>query len=156
MIAEKDFLDFLKIINQHQVNYLVIGGYAMAAHDEPRYTKDLDIWVKPEEENSEKVIAAIREFGFESLKLTKEDFLSSNVFVQIGFAPVRIDVTSDISGITFDEAFAGRKLVEVEGIIVPVIGIEALIKNKLASGRLQDMADVEKLKKVLELKKGKK
>ncbi len=93
--------------------------------------------------NSEKVIAAIREFGFESLKLTKEDFLSSNVFVQIGFAPVRIDVTSDISGITFGEAYEGRKLVEIEGIIVPVIGMEELIKNKIASGRLQDMADVE-------------
>lgn len=115
----------------------------MAAHDAPRYTKDLDIWIEREEKNSEKVIAALREFGFESLKLTKEDFLSSNVFVQIGFAPVRIDVTSDISGITFGEAYEGRKLVEIEGIIVPVIGMEELIKNKIASGRLQDMADVE-------------
>jgi predicted nucleotidyltransferase len=156
MIAEKDFLDFLKIINKHQVNYLVIGGYAMAAHDAPRYTKDLDIWIEREEINSEKVIAAICEFGFESLKLTKEDFLSSNVFVQIGFAPVRIDVTSDISGITFDEAYEGKKIVEIEGILIPVIGIEALIKNKQASGRLQDIADVEKLKKMLDLKKKKK
>jgi hypothetical protein len=100
-------------------------------------------------------VAAINEFGFQSLKLTKEDFLNDTSFLQLGIAPVRIDVTSDISGITFEEAYPSRVQVEITGIIIPVIGIEALIKNKIASGRMQDLADADKLKKVLELKKRK-
>jgi len=155
MIAEKDFLDFLKLLNQHKVAYLLIGGYAMVAHDEPRYTKDLDIWVKREEANAERVVDAIKEFGFKSLNLTKEDFLTNAQFIQLGVAPIRIDITSEVSGISFDEAFPKRVLVELDKIVIPVIGIEALIKNKIASGRMQDLADAEKLKKILRLKRGK-
>lgn len=154
MIAEKDFLDFLKLLNQHRVTYLLIGGYAMAAHDEPRYTKDLDIWVKREEANAERVIDAINGFGFKSLNLTREDFLTNTQFIQLGVAPIRIDITSEVSGITFDEAFSKRIIVELDNIVIPVIGIEELIKNKMASGRMQDLADAEKLKKILRLKRG--
>lgn len=154
MIAEKDFLDFLKLLNQHRVTYLLIGGYAMAAHDEPRYTKDLDIWVKREEANAERVIDAINGFGFKSLNLTREDFLTNTQFIQLGVAPIRIDITSEVSGITFDEAFPKRIIVELDNIVIPVIGIEELIKNKMASGRMQDLADAEKLKKILRLKRG--
>ena len=154
MIVEKDYLDFLQLLNQHHVEYLVIGGYAMIAYNEPRYTKDLDIWVKAEKTNAEKMIRVIDEFGFASLEINKEDFLSSRTFIQLGVAPVRIDLTSDISGVTFDEAFKNQELARIGGIEVPVIGIHELIKNKLISGRKQDIADAETLSKILKLKKG--
>lgn len=149
MVVEKDFIDFLSILNRNKVRYLVIGGYALAAHDRPRYTGDLDIWVRPEIENAERTVKAIEEFGFASLEISKEDFLTSKYFVQIGYEPVRIDITSDISGVTFDEAFPNRKVVELEGIEIPFIGVQDLIKNKIASGRDQDLVDVKRLKKGL-------
>lgn len=121
----------------------------MTAHDRPRYTGDMDVWVRPEIKNAERTVKAIEEFGFGSLQVTKEDFLTNKYFVQIGYEPVRIDVTADISGVSFDEAYPNRKLVDVQGIQVAFIGVHDLIKNKLASGRDQDMVDVKKLKKGL-------
>jgi predicted nucleotidyltransferase len=149
MIVEKDFLDFFKALTKNNVEYLVIGGYALMAHERPRYTGDLDIWINPKVENAERIVQAIDDFGFGSLKVTKEDFLSQNYFIQIGYEPVRIDVTADISGVTFDEAYPRRKVIDISGLPVPFIGIHELIKNKLASGRDQDLPDAKKLKKKL-------
>jgi hypothetical protein len=150
MIVEKDFLDFLRILNRNEVEYLVVGGYALMAHESPRYTGDLDIWINPTFENAERTVKAIDEFGFGSMKVTREDFLSKQYFIQIGFEPVRIDITSDLSGVTFDEAFPNRKIIDVDGMETPFIGIHELIKNKIASGRDQDMVDVKKLRKKLD------
>ncbi len=150
MIIEKDFIDFLSLLNQHEVEYLVIGGHAMTAHNRPRYTGDMDIWVRPEVRNAERTVKVIEEFGFGSMQVTKEDFLTSKYFIQIGYEPVRIDVTADISGVTFEDAYPKKKIVNVQGIQIPFIGIRELIKNKLASGREQDLLDVKKLKKGLE------
>src|SRR5688572_9510539 len=134
MIVEKDFIDFLSLLNQNMVEYLVSGGHAMTADDRPRYTGELDIWVKPEIGNAERTVKAIEDFGFESLQVTKEDFLTSKYFIQIGYEPVRIDITADISGVTFDEAYPKRKIIDVQGIEIPFIGVHELIKNKMASG----------------------
>lgn len=153
MIVEPDYLDFLKILNKNEVIYMIIGGYALAAHDIPRFTGDIDIWVRSDHENAEKIVKAISDFGFGSLGISKEDFLSKNYFVQMGYAPVRIDITANISGITFEEAFIGRKVIDLSGLSVPFIGLNDLIKNKLASGRAQDRVDVGKLRKILRKKK---
>lgn len=149
MIVEKDFIDFLSLLNRNEVEYLVIGGHAMTAHDRPRYTGDLDIWVRPEIQNAERTVKTIGDFGFGSLQVTREDFLTSKYFIQIGYEPVRIDITADISGVTFDEAYPKKKIVDVLGIKVPFIGVQELIKNKIASGRDQDLVDVKRLRKGL-------
>lgn len=155
MIVEPDYLDFLKLLNKNEVNYMIIGGYALAAHEVPRYTGDIDIWVKSDPENAGKIVQAIDEFGFGSLGISKEDFLSQNYFIQIGYAPVRIDITADISGITFEEAIKRRTIIDLGGLSVPFIGLEDLIKNKLASARAQDIVDVENLRKIMNQKKDK-
>jgi predicted nucleotidyltransferase len=149
MLADKDFLEFLSLLNQHGVEYLIIGGHAMAAHDRPRYTGDMDIWVNPTVENAERVVAAITDFGFGSLGVTKEDFLTDKYFVQLGYEPVRIDITADISGVKFNEAYPKRKMINVQGLHVPFIGIHDLIANKLSSAREQDLLDVKNLRKRL-------
>lgn len=155
MIVEPDYLDFLKMLNQNEVTYMVVGGYALAAHNAPRFTGDMDIWVKPDIENAKKIVRAIDDFGFGSLGITEKDFLSKNYFIQIGYAPVRIDITADISGITFEEAYFRKKEIDLSGLPVPFIGLDDLIRNKIASGRAQDIADVEKLQKLVSRKKDK-
>jgi predicted nucleotidyltransferase len=155
MILEPDYLDFLKMLNKNEVIYMVVGGYALAAHNAPRFTGDMDIWLKPDIENAKKTVRAIEDFGFGSLGITEKDFLSKNYFIQIGYAPVRIDITADISGITFEEAYSRKKVIDLSGLSVCFIGLEDLIKNKIASGRAQDIADVEKLQKLVSRKKGK-
>jgi predicted nucleotidyltransferase len=155
MIVEPDYLDFIKLLNQNEVVYMIVGGYALAAHDAPRFTGDLDIWIKQEEANAKKTVKALNDFGFGSLGITASDFLSQNYFIQLGYAPVRIDITADISGITFDEAFTRKKVINLNGVEVPFIGIDDLIKNKIASGRDQDLVDVKKLRKIIARKKEK-
>jgi hypothetical protein len=147
MIVEPDFLDFIRLLNKHKVEYLVIGGYAMAAYNNPRFTKDLDIWIKRNDPNADKMLRVIEDFGFGNLKIEKSDFLNPARFIQLGLAPVRIDIATEISGTSFEDAYLSRNEVEVGNIMVPVIGIDEFIKNKLASARKQDIADAERLQK---------
>src|SRR5215831_13127335 len=102
---EKDFLDFISLCNKYNVKYLVIGGYAVGIHGYPRFTKDLDISVQISDDNAEKIIQVINEFGLSSLKLTKEDFLKANFVTQLGYEPVRIDILNDLDAVSFDEAW---------------------------------------------------
>lgn len=155
MIVEPDYLNFLKTLQKNEVIFMVVGGYALAAHNAPRFTGDLDIWVKPDPANAKRIVRAIDDFGFGSLGITEKDFLSKNYFIQLGYAPVRIDITSDLSGVFFEEAWADRKTIDLSGLKIPFIGMEDLIKNKIASGRAQDIADVEKLQKLKRRKKSK-
>jgi len=140
-----DFKEFLRFLNENRVRYLLVGGYAVGLHGYPCYTKDLDIWVEASQENAERVIKAIEDFGFASLELTPQDFLEPGVFVQIGYPPVRIDLLTQPSGVVFAECYENREQIEVDGLTIPVIGLEDLRKNKKASGRSQDLADLEKL-----------
>lgn len=140
-----DFKEFLKLLNSHGVEYLVIGGYAVAAHGHPRYTKDIDIWVHATEDNAPRLIKALKDFGFSSLGLVDSDFLEPDTVVQLGYPPRRIDLLTSPSGVDFKESFPNRIVTDVEGVQIPIIGLEQLRANKLASGRPQDLADIDHL-----------
>jgi predicted nucleotidyltransferase len=144
---EKDFLDFISLCNQYNVKYLVIGGYAVAIHGYPRYTKDLDVSIEMSEENAERVVRVINDFGLSSLRLTKEDFLKENFVTQLGYDPIRIDILNDLEVVTFDEAWRNKKVVTMFDVSINFIGLEELLKIKAKAGRKQDIADIDKLKK---------
>jgi len=144
---ENDFVDFVKLCNQYKLKYLVIGGYAVSVHGYPRSTKDLDICIELSQANAEKMVRVINDFGFGSLKLTTEDFLKTNFVTQLGHEPIRIDILNDLDGVNFEEAWLNKKMVNYEGVIIPFIGYNELLKVKAKAGRPQDIADISKLKK---------
>ncbi len=143
---EDDFIEFLRLCNKHNLQYLVIGGYAVSIHGYPRATKDLDVCIKMSDENAEKMVQVIDEFGFGSLKLTKDDFLKNDFITQLGQEPIRIDILNDLSGVAFDDAWEKRKKIIYETVSVDFIGYNELLKVKADSGRPQDIADIKKLK----------
>ena len=145
MELNRDFQEFLRSFVRNDVRFLIIGGYALAAHGHPRYTKDLDVWVWPDPENADRVLAALDEFGFGSLGLEELDFLEPGVIVQLGREPQRIDLLTFATGLEFRAAFENRVLVEIGGVEVPFISVDDLRTNKSATGRLRDLADVEDL-----------
>ncbi len=145
MILNPDFKEFFQLLNAHNVRYLVVGGYAVAYHGYPRYTKDVDIWVQGTPENAERIIKALDDFGFGSLGLRVEDFLEPDTIIQLGYPPNRIDLLIGIPGVDFDECFASKVDVEIEGVRLHFIDLEHLIQSKRASGRHQDLADIENL-----------
>lgn len=144
-MLNQDFKEFIQLLNKNQVKYLVIGGYAVAIHGHPRYTKDIDIWLEMSEENSQKLIKALTEFGFGSLGLTPDDFQTPDQIVQLGYPPSRIDLITTPDGIDFQTCYDSKIEVILRDIPVNFIDLDNLKKNKLASGRLQDLADLEKL-----------
>ncbi len=145
MELNPDFQDLLRLFVAHEVRFLIVGGYALAAHGHPRYTKDLDIWVWTDSLNAERVMAALEEFGFGGLGLDASDFEDPEMVVQLGREPQRIDILTFATGLTFSEAHDRRVMVEVGGLAVPFISVDDLRTNKLATGRLRDMADVADL-----------
>lgn len=145
MRLNRDFSEFIACFVDNDVRFLVVGGYALAAHGHPRYTKDLDVWVWLDPTNAERILAALDDFGFGDLDLTAADFLDPDVVVQLGHEPQRVDLLTFLSGVEFDDAYGRRVLVDVDGLDVPFIGRDDLRANKLASGRLQDLADAEQL-----------
>ena len=108
MIFENDFVDFIELLNLHQVEYMIVGAHALAFHGRPRHTGDLDIWIKPSSANAEKMVLVLKDFGFESLGLKKDGFLKENYVTQLGYPPLRIDILNSISGVDFDDAYKGR------------------------------------------------
>lgn len=145
MELNPDFQEFLRSFVGHDVRFLIVGGYALAAHGHPRYTKDLDVWVWTDPSNSERVVAALEEFGFGGLGLRPTDFEEPDVVVQLGREPQRIDILTFATGLDFDEAFEHRVLVAVGGLAVPFISLDDLRTNKLATGRLRDQAGAAEL-----------
>jgi hypothetical protein len=145
MEVQKDFKELLELFNVHKVKYLIVGGYALAYHGAPRYTGDIDIFVKPDTENALCILKALNEFGFGSVDLKEEDFKSPNKVIQLGYPPVRIDIITSISGISWDQAFKEREKGKYGNIPVYYIGREHYILNKRASGRKKDLADLEAL-----------
>ncbi len=144
---EKDIIDFIKLCNEHNVKYLVVGGYAVSIHGYPRSTKDIDVCIELSEENALKMVEVIRDFGFSSLKLNKEDFLKKDSITQLGFPPLRIDILNDLDGVSFKEAWDNKKVVTIENVSVNFIGYNELIAVKQTAGRPQDLADIDKLTK---------
>lgn len=145
MEVQKDFRELLELFNEYKVGYLIVGGYALAFHGVPRYTGDIDIFVKPDTENAIRILKALDEFGFGSLDLKEEDFRSPNKVVQLGYPPVRIDIITSISGLSWDEAYEERDKGKYGDVPVYYIGLNHYILNKRASGRKKDIADLEAL-----------
>ncbi|WP_245824149.1 DUF6036 family nucleotidyltransferase [Planktothrix tepida] len=127
------------------MRYLVIGGYAVAIHGHPRYTKDIDIWIEMKPDNAENLVKALDEFGFGTLNLKPEDFLEADQIIQLGYPPSRIDLLTTPDGVDFQTCYQTRIEITVNDVIVKFIDLENLRKNKLASGRNQDLADLENL-----------
>jgi predicted nucleotidyltransferase len=141
-----DFKELLRLFNERRVEYLIVGGYALSIHGHPRYTGDIDLWILAEPENAGRVMAALSDFGFGSLGLQASDFLRPQQVIQLGFPPARIDLMTDIDGLTFPECWPNRVEVEIDGLKVSAIGLADFIRNKEATGRLQDLADLQKLR----------
>jgi len=142
---DKDLREFIELLNSHHVEYVVVGAHALAFHGHPRYTGDLDLLVSPSEENARRVVAALVDFGFASFGLTVADFSTPDHIIQLGHPPNRIDLLTSISGVTFAEVWDSRETSTLDGIPVGYIGRKAFVRNKIASGRVKDAADVEAL-----------
>ena len=145
MRLQKDLREFIGLLNSHGAEYLIVGGYALAFHGVPRYTGDIDLFVRASPENAARVERALTAFGFSSLGLSANDFVRPSGVIQIGLPPNRIDLLTSITGVDFDEAWAGRAPGELDGIPVCFIGRADFVKNKRATGRAQDRADLERL-----------
>jgi hypothetical protein len=145
-MLNQDFKEFIQLLNDNCVRYLVVGGYAVALHGYPRYTKDIEIWVELNPDNAKRIVHALDEFGFGSLGLKENDFLEPDMVIQLGYPPNRIDLIISLAGVDFETCFTARVIVEIEGVQVNFIDLENLRKNKKAAGRMQDLADLENLK----------
>lgn len=147
MKVEKDFEDFVKLLNKHKVNYLIVGAYALALYAEPRNTGDIDIFIKRSDENAKKMLDVLEDFGFTDLDISLMDFTTKDMVIQLGVQPVRIDIITSISGVNFEEAFNFKEEKQFGKSKAYFISKELLIKNKKASARKKDLADLELLLK---------
>lgn len=144
-MLSKDFKEFIELLNVHNVRYLVVGGYAVAFHGYPRYTKDLEIWIELSPANADNVLKALDEFGFGSLGLKPGDFLESDQIIQLGYPPNRIDILTSLKNILFDECYKSKVVVDIHGLKINFIDLKNLKQNKRSTGRPQDLADAENL-----------
>jgi len=140
-----DFKEFLKLLNAHQVEYLLIGGYAVGYHGYPRSTVDMDIWIAMHLDNADRIVAVLKEFGFDPPELSPELFLKEWQIIRLGVPPVRIEIATTISGVNFSECYADRVSDILDGVEVNLISLKHIKANKQASGRHQDLADLENL-----------
>lgn len=146
MFVNSDFTDLLNLFNDNNVKYLVIGGYAFIQYAEPRFTKDLDLWISTNTSNASAVYKALKTFGAPLSGLAEEDFTEEGYFYQMGMPPVRIVIFMGIPDLEFEKAWKNQVEVDFDGLLVPFISKEDLIAAKVASGRPQDLIDAEKLK----------
>jgi len=144
-VLNQDFREFIQSLSANGVRYLVVGGYAVALHGHPRYTRDLDVWIDMSPDNAANVVKALGQFGFGSLGLKISDFLVPDQIIQLGYPPNRIDVLTTLPGVDFASCYPSRLEIEVAGVRVNFIDLENLRKNKRATGRHQDLADLENL-----------
>jgi len=145
MEVQPDFKELLKLLNAHKVEFIIVGAYALAFHGVPRFTGDMNILVKPDPKNAEKILAALEEFGFGSLDLTLSDFQDPDKVVQLGVAPVRVDFVTSLTGLSWQEAFSGKVQGAYGDVPVYYLGRKEFISNKKALGRKKDLADIEAL-----------
>lgn len=144
-MLNEDYRDMLHALSDEKVSFILVGAYALAAHGYPRATMDIDIWVMPSPRNAEAVLRALRRFGAPLHNLTREDFQKEGTIFQIGIAPRRIDIITAASGLKFEEVFQNSISIIIEGIEVHIPSIDDLIRNKRATGRTKDLADIEAL-----------
>ena len=147
LMLTSDFKEFAALLNSNKVEYLVVGGYALAAHGHPRYTGDLDFWIGTDSANAERVLSALEQFGFGALGIGKGDLTTPNRVIQLGYPPGRIDLLTSIDGVDFAGSFQRRMTVPVDGVELHFICLEDFKTNKKAVGRHQDLADLEVLER---------
>ena len=146
-MLNKDYKEMLQTLLKNDVKFLVVGAYAMGVYGYVRATGDFDLFVEPSKENAKKLYNTLKEYGAPLHDINEETFTKENVIYQIGIEPVRIDVITEISGVSFKEAYASKNEIEYEGLKIPFLSKEKLIKNKKASGRAKDLLDAEQLEK---------
>ena len=144
-MLNKDYKEMLQCLLEENVRFLLVGAYAVAVHGFPRVTKDIDFFVWATPENAANLMRALTKFGAPLDDISESDFSSEGIIFQIGNSPRRIDIITNISGVKFEQAYSNKQAIFMEGIEVPVISLQDLIANKRASGRTQDLADIEKL-----------
>jgi predicted nucleotidyltransferase len=140
-----DFKEFLKLLADHKVEYILVGGYAVGFYGYVRATADIDIWIRPEKNNAERLVTALREFGFAMESLYPSMFLKEDNIVRLGEPPFRIELMTAVSGVTFDECIERAKIEQLDGVDVKIISLEDLKLNKQAAGRHKDLDDLEHL-----------
>ena len=145
MEVQKDFRELLELFNKHNVEYMIVGGYALAFHGAPRYTGDLDIFIRSDSLNAQRIMRALEDFGFESVGLTAADFERLDNVIQLGVPPIRVDIVTSLTGISWESAFENRVQGRYGDVQVHYIGREQFILNKLSMGRKKDLADIEAL-----------
>lgn len=150
MKLSPDLREFIELLNSHGVEFLVVGAHALAWHGLPRYTKDIDFFIQPTPANAAALMQVLEDFGFGALSLKADDFLQSEQVIELGREPNRIDLLTGLSGVAWAECWASRVEGEMDGLPVNFLGRELYIKNKLASGRPQDLADAQRLKEIAE------
>jgi predicted nucleotidyltransferase len=149
MIIEDDYIDMIAALIDENVRFLLVGGYAVGLHGYQRSTKDIDFWVSASQENAVRLTRALEKFGAPMREFSAKDFEEKGTNFQIGVAPMRIDIITEIAGVDFEEAYKNMKTVEVDGHKIPVISISDLIKNKKHTGRMRDLDDAEHLEVIL-------
>jgi len=145
MEIQRDFKELLALFDENNVGYLIVGAYALAFHGSPRYTGDLDLFVKPDPENAARILRALGQFGFGGLDITVEDFQAPDKVIQLGVPPVRIDLVTSLTGVSWDQASSGAASARFADVAVRFLGKNELIRNKRALGRKKDLADIEAL-----------
>lgn len=146
MQLSKDLREFVELLNSNAVEYLVVGGFAVAWHGYARFTADIDLLIRPDRKNAELIVKTLRDFGFASLAISAEDLARPDQIVQLGVKPNRIDLITSIAGVTFEAAWESRRPGTLDGLPVLYIGRDALIRNKESAGRPQDIADAQRLR----------
>lgn len=144
-MLNKDFKEFVGLLNSTNVEYLLVGGYALAAHGHPRYTGDIDFWVNPSPENADRLMLVLGQFGFGGLGLTADDFRKPDAVVQLGYPPARIDLLTAIDGVEFVDCYPRRQSFVVDGVALQLIDVDDLKANKRAAARPKDLADLDAL-----------
>ena len=144
-MLNQDFKEFAELLNSNRVEYLIVGGYALAAYGHPRYTGDLDFWVGTDAANAKSVLNALKEFGFGALGVGLDDLTTPGQVVQLGYPPRRIDLLTGIDGVEFTPCYARRMVVPLDGLNLNFISLQDFKANKRATGRLKDLADLEAL-----------
>ena len=141
----QDFKEFIELLNKHKVDYLVVGGYAVSLYGYPRYTGDIDFWIKPNKLNASKIISALIDFGFGTLDVNFDDFNIEDNVVQLGYPPNRIDIITSVSGLSFEDCWSKKETIISENVEVYYISLQHLKINKRTTGREKDLLDLKNL-----------
>ena len=146
MELNQDFREFIELLNSNEVEYLVVGGYAVGFHGSPRFTGDIDFWLAISRTNASKIMKVLSDFGFTSLDITEDDFLNQDLIIQLGYEPVRIDLLTSVTGLNFQDCFPRRMEADFSGLKVNFIHLNDLKINKSLTGRNKDLGDLDSLK----------